>query len=117
MTVAGFKSNTGPDGNVPGSCVERTRSGSVQAAQPRRRSAEIRAPVAGGAWQAAAVNTGAYRSVWALGAARRVLLLGTLVRIPLWAGNVVLTLHVVTHLGRSYGAAGLVEAKTMTKSA
>jgi MFS family permease len=54
------------------------------------------------------VNTGAYRSVWALGAARRVLLLGTLVRIPLWAGNVVLTLHLVSHLHRSYAQAGLV---------
>ena len=30
------------------------------------------------------------------------------IRIPLWAGNVVLTLHVVTHLHRSYGAAGLL---------
>jgi MFS family permease len=37
-----------------------------------------------------------------------VLLLGTVVRIPLWAGSVVLTLHVVGHLHRSYAAAGLV---------
>lgn len=54
------------------------------------------------------MDTGAYRSVWAVGAARRVLLLGTVVRIPLWAGSVVLTLHIVGHLHRSYAAAGLV---------
>jgi predicted MFS family arabinose efflux permease len=54
------------------------------------------------------VDTGAYRSVWGLGAARRVLILGSIVRIPLWAANVVLTLHIVSHLHRSYAAAGLV---------
>jgi MFS family permease len=54
------------------------------------------------------VDTGAYRGVWAVGAARRVLVLGTLIRIPLWAGNVVLTLHLVGHLHRSYAEAGLV---------
>jgi MFS family permease len=32
------------------------------------------------------------------------------VRIPLWAANVVLVLHVVSHLDRSYGAAGLLSA-------
>jgi MFS family permease len=51
-----------------------------------------------------------YGSVFANRDARRVLLLGLIVRIPIWAGATVLTLHVVTHLGRSYGAAGLVEA-------
>ena len=40
---------------------------------------------------------------------RRILLLGLLMRIPLWAAGVVLTLHVVTHLDRSYTQAGLVE--------
>lgn len=40
---------------------------------------------------------------------RRVLLLGTLVRIPMWASAVVLTLHVVTHLDRSYTEAGVLE--------
>jgi len=40
---------------------------------------------------------------------RRILLLGLLMRIPLWAAGVVLTLHVVTHLDRSYTDAGLVE--------
>jgi len=40
---------------------------------------------------------------------RRILLLGLLIRIPLWAAGVVLTLHVVSHLDRSYTEAGLVE--------
>jgi MFS family permease len=40
---------------------------------------------------------------------RRILVLGLLIRIPLWAAGVVLTLHVVTHLDRSYTEAGLVE--------
>ena len=40
---------------------------------------------------------------------RRILVLGTLVRIPMWASAVVLTLHVVTHLGRSYTEAGVLE--------
>lgn len=40
---------------------------------------------------------------------RRVLVLGTLVRIPLWASGIVLTLHVVNHLDRSYAQAGIVE--------
>src|SRR6478735_3971823 len=50
----------------------------------------------------------AYRSIFALRDVRRVLLLSVIVRIPMWAANVVLTLHVVTHLHRSYGAAGLL---------
>ncbi len=41
---------------------------------------------------------------------RRALVLGFLIRVPMWAGGVILTLHVVTSLGRSYGAAGLVSA-------
>lgn len=53
---------------------------------------------------------GTYRSVLSSTAVRRVLLLSFLIRIPMWAGNVILTLHVVAHLGRSYGAAGLVAA-------
>jgi predicted MFS family arabinose efflux permease len=40
---------------------------------------------------------------------RRILLLGLLIRIPLWAAGVVLTLHVVTHLGYSWAAAGVVD--------
>jgi len=51
-----------------------------------------------------------YRRVLASAALRRALVLGFLVRIPIFAGGVVLVLHVVSHLGRSYGAAGLVSA-------
>lgn len=51
-----------------------------------------------------------YRRVLSIRAAREVLLLGTLLRVPIFATYVVLTLHVVTHLGRSYAAAGLVSA-------
>jgi MFS family permease len=39
---------------------------------------------------------------------RRILLLGMLIRVPLWAANVVITLHVVSQLGRSYAEAGVV---------
>ena len=51
-----------------------------------------------------------YRAVLGIRDVRRVLLLGLFVRIPMWAGAVVLTLQVVTHLGRSYGAAGFLAA-------
>jgi MFS family permease len=51
-----------------------------------------------------------YRRVLASAALRQALVLGFLVRIPIFAGGVVLTLHVVSHLDRSYGAAGLVSA-------
>ena len=40
---------------------------------------------------------------------RRILVLGLLVRITLWSAAVVLTLHVVTHLDRSYTEAGLLQ--------
>lgn len=40
---------------------------------------------------------------------RRILVLGLFVRIPIWAAAIVLTLHVVTHLDRSYTEAGAVE--------
>ena len=51
-----------------------------------------------------------YRRVLASRAIRQALLLGLLVRMPIFAGGVVLTLHVVSTLQRSYGAAGLVSA-------
>jgi MFS family permease len=51
----------------------------------------------------------AYRAVLGIRDVRRVLLLGLVVRIPLWAANVVLVLQVVSHLDRSYGAAGFLE--------
>lgn len=49
-----------------------------------------------------------YRPVLALPAARAALLLGFFIRVPLFAGGVILTLHVVGALHRSYGAAGLL---------
>ena len=52
----------------------------------------------------------AYRAVLGIRDVRRVLLLGLFIRIPMWAGAVVLTLQVVSHLGRSYGAAGFLAA-------
>ena len=55
-----------------------------------------------------AVQLSAYRPVLAVPEARLGLLLGLFIRIPLFAGGVLLTLHVVGALHRSYGAAGLV---------
>ena len=52
----------------------------------------------------------AYRPVLAVPATRLGLLLGLLIRIPMFAVAVILTLHVVASLGRSYAAAGLVTA-------
>lgn len=51
---------------------------------------------------------GTYGGVLRRAEVRRLLALSFAVRVPLWAGNVVLTLHVVTHLHRSYGMAGLL---------
>src|SRR6476659_10590405 len=56
------------------------------------------------------MDLGAYRPVLANRDTRGALLLGFLIRVPMWAGAVILTLHVVSTLGRSYGAAGLVTA-------
>jgi MFS family permease len=56
------------------------------------------------------VGIDAYRAVLRQPAVRRVLALSFAIRIPLWAGNVILTLHVVTHLHRSYGQAGALAA-------
>jgi MFS family permease len=56
------------------------------------------------------VGIEAYRQVLRRRAVRRVLALSLVIRVPLWAGNVILTLHVVTHLHRSYGQAGLLAA-------
>lgn len=53
---------------------------------------------------------GAYRTVLANRETRQALVLGFFVRLPMWAGSVVLTLHVVATLGHSYGEAGLVAA-------
>jgi len=51
-----------------------------------------------------------YRRVLSVPALRQALVLGVLVRIPIFAGGVILTLHVVQTLHRSYGAAGFVSA-------
>ena len=51
-----------------------------------------------------------YRRVLTRSALRRAVVLGFLVRLPIFAGGVVLTLHVVSTLHRSYAAAGLVSA-------
>ncbi|HEX7535613.1 MAG TPA: MFS transporter [Dermatophilaceae bacterium] len=51
-----------------------------------------------------------YRRVLAVPAMRQALLLGIMVRIPIFAGGVLLTLHVVQTLHRDYGSAGLVTA-------
>jgi len=51
-----------------------------------------------------------YQHVLNITDARRVLLLGFLLRIPIFSAGVVLTLHVVQSLGRSYSEAGLVAA-------
>jgi MFS family permease len=51
-----------------------------------------------------------YRRVLSVPAMRQALVLGILIRIPIFAGGVLLTLHVVQTLGRSYGEAGLVTA-------
>ncbi len=56
------------------------------------------------------MNLGAYRPVLANRDTRSALVLGFFIRVPMWAGAVILTLHVVTSLGRSYGEAGLVTA-------
>jgi MFS family permease len=51
-----------------------------------------------------------YREVLRIRPVRQVLALALITRTPLWAGNIVVTLHVVTHLHRSYAMAGLVAA-------
>jgi len=51
-----------------------------------------------------------YRRVLSVPAMRQALALGILVRIPIFAGGVLLTLHVVQTLHRDYGSAGLVTA-------
>lgn len=56
------------------------------------------------------VNLGPYRSILAIRDVRRVLMLGTLIRIPMWGAAVALTLHVVVSLDRNYAEAGLVTA-------
>jgi MFS family permease len=54
------------------------------------------------------VGFAAYRTVLGIQQARFILALGLLIRIPMWAGAIVLTLHVVAGLDQSYSAAGLL---------
>ncbi|MCU1536389.1 MAG: major facilitator superfamily 1 [Humibacillus sp.] len=56
------------------------------------------------------MDMGGYRRVLAVRDTRNALALGFLIRVPMFAGTLLLTLHVVTSLGRSYGEAGLVTA-------
>lgn len=49
-----------------------------------------------------------YRTVLAVPEVRSTLVLSFLIRVPLWASTVVVTLHVVGTLGRSYSEAGLL---------
>lgn len=54
------------------------------------------------------VGFGKYADLLSTPDVRRVVVLGLVIRIPLWAANIALVLHVVTHLNRSYVDAGLV---------
>lgn len=51
-----------------------------------------------------------YRHVLAVEDLRRALILGFFIRVPMWASAVLLTLHVVSELDRSYAQAGAVSA-------
>jgi MFS family permease len=51
-----------------------------------------------------------YRETLALPGMKSLLVAATLARVPITAGAVTLTLHVVTDLGRGYGAAGTIGA-------
>jgi MFS family permease len=57
-----------------------------------------------------AVSLAPYRRALASRPLRTILVLGTLVRGPVFASGVLLTVHVVTTLGRSYAAAGALTA-------
>ena len=57
-----------------------------------------------------AMSLAPYRVVLAAPGLRSALLLGTLVRIPVFSAGVLLTVHVVTTLGGTYAAAGLLAA-------
>jgi MFS family permease len=54
------------------------------------------------------VGFGKYAELLRTPNVRRVVLLGMVIRIPLWAAGIALVLHVVGHLNRSYVDAGLV---------
>jgi MFS family permease len=56
------------------------------------------------------VSLGPYRRALSSRPLRTALVLGTLVRLPVFASGILLTLHVVSTLGRSYAAAGALTA-------
>ncbi len=58
-----------------------------------------------------------YRSVLASSGVVQALVLGFLVRVPVWASGVVLTLHLVDTLDQTYAAAGLVVASATVAAA
>ncbi|PRY63793.1 putative MFS family arabinose efflux permease [Knoellia remsis] len=58
----------------------------------------------------AVMSLAPYRVVLAIPALRQALVLGAFVRIPVFSAGVLLTVHVVTTLGESYAAAGLLAA-------
>jgi predicted MFS family arabinose efflux permease len=60
------------------------------------------------------VSLAPYRRALASRSLRHALILGLIVRTPLFASSVLLTLHVVTTLNRSYGWAGLAAAVVTT---
>ncbi|HEX2704284.1 MAG TPA: hypothetical protein VHM65_00870, partial [Candidatus Lustribacter sp.] len=49
----------------------------------------------------------AYRDVLAVREARSAMLLGFVIRIPMFAASVILTIHIVSTLRQTYGAAGV----------
>lgn len=63
------------------------------------------------------MNLNPYRSALALPGVRSLLLVSLLARIPLAASALALTFHVVLHLDRGYGAAGLVATALTVGSA
>src|SRR5690349_19474620 len=54
------------------------------------------------------VGFGKYADLLSTPNVRRIVVLGLVIRIPLWAANIALVLHVVGHLHGSYIDAGLV---------
>jgi len=54
------------------------------------------------------MGLGIYKDVLRVPAVRSALVLGFLIRVPLWASFIAMTLHVVSGLGRSYSEAGLI---------
>ena len=54
------------------------------------------------------MNLSTYLEVLRVKQVRNALLLGLLIRVPMWAGAVLVSVHVVSHLERTYAQAGLI---------